>query len=85
MKTAMTDLGLVREGRNTGRAVLQPDHPPSLHAPIFVLNLLRDGALVRRITVLAASSEAALFKAREQLDDGETLSFCTSTTKIAIN
>lgn len=29
-----------------------------------------------RIVVLAPSSEVALFKGREQLEDGETLSFC---------
>lgn len=44
--------------------------------PVFTLDVVRTGELVRRIVVLAPSSEAALFKGREQLADSETLSFC---------
>ncbi len=44
--------------------------------PIFTLDVRRDGAIVRRIVVLAPSPEGALLKGYEQLDDGEALTFC---------
>lgn len=44
--------------------------------PIWILNVRSGNALARRIAVLAPSSNAALSKGREQLDDGESLSFC---------
>lgn len=77
---AIPDSDLVRDGLDTDYLVHECDHAPSLRAPIFVLNVLRDGILARRITVLAASPESALFKAHEQLDDDETLSFCFTNT-----
>jgi hypothetical protein len=48
--------------------------------PVFTLDVVSTGELVRRIVVLAPSSEAALFKGSEQLEDGETLSFCLSSS-----
>jgi len=44
--------------------------------PVWTLNVSRNQQVSRRVTVLAASSAAALLKGREQLDDGESLSFC---------
>jgi hypothetical protein len=48
--------------------------------PIFTLDVDRDGGIVRRIVVLAPSPEGALLKGHEQLDDGETLTFCLAAT-----
>jgi len=44
--------------------------------PFWTLNVSISGQLVRRVLVLAPSAIAALEKGREQLDDGESLSFC---------
>ncbi|HTL42079.1 MAG TPA: hypothetical protein VL294_11460 [Pseudolysinimonas sp.] len=44
--------------------------------PIFTLDVRCDSQIVRRMVVLAPSPEGALVKGYEQLDEGETLTFC---------
>lgn len=73
MKTPTPGMQPLREALNTSNRTRGPDRSPSFHSPIFDFKLLCDGEFVRRIRVLATSSEAALLKVQEQLDDHETL------------
>ncbi|MGE3795598.1 MAG: hypothetical protein AB7I38_16970 [Dehalococcoidia bacterium] len=70
----MTLIGDIVEPRTIASSTsTEPTAPAGVS---WTLIIAADDLICRRVVVLAPSPEGALLKGREQLDDGETLTFC---------